>query len=498
MGRKFTRSDPEKRIPPRVLLWLGGITLFSVGAYLVSSGIYCRLGFPLDDTWIHQTYARNLGLHGEWSFLVGTTSGGSTSPLWSILLAIGFRIGLMPYLWTYFLGSVALFGLAVVSELAMRQWESSYRPRFPWVGAALALEWHLIWSAASGMETILFTFLVTVTLLLTISGSTNYFRLGLLIGLSVWVRPDGLTLIGPVVMAILLKRSSWSIHLRAFVKLGLGFGALFAFYLLFNLIVSGTPFPNTFYAKQAEYAELLKVPFILRLGSELFPLIKGIGLILLPGFVFSMIMVLRRKDWGSLAAAIWVFGFITLYAWRLPVTYQYGRYIMPVIPIFLIFGLAGLINLTNRQGSRWQWIITTSWRLVAGGILTAFCILGAFRYAKDVAFIESEMVATAKWVAINIPANDLVAAHDIGALGYFGGHDLVDLAGLVSPELIPYLRNEEWISDYLNGRGVTYLVAFPDWYQKLTSGLEPVYTSGSPYTQEAGGQNMTVFYWPGN
>ena len=489
-------SSPDKRISRHDLLWIAGITLLSVGSYLVFSGIYYRIGFPLDDAWIHQTYARNLGYHGEWSFLPGKISGGSTSPLWSILLAIGFRLGLMPYLWTYFLGAAALGGLALVSELAIRQWEPSYHPKFPWVGAVLALEWHLAWCSGSGMETILFTFLVTVSLLQIISGSTHYFKIGLLIGLSVWVRPDGLTLLGPLVLAILLRRTTWSSRLRALFKVGLGFGVLFTFYLLFNLAVSRTPFPNTFYAKQAEYADLLKTPFALRLGSELFPMVKGIGLILLPGFVYTILTIIRKRDWGSLAVVIWLLGFVILYAWRLPVTYQYGRYTMPAMPIFFLLGLAGLIKLTSRRDSRWRWMLATLWRLVAGGTLAAFWTLGAFRYARDVAFIESEMVATAKWVSVNVPANELVAAHDIGAMGYFGGHDLVDLAGLVSPDLIPYLRNEVWLSDYLTRREVTYLVVFPDWYQQLTNGLEPVYTTGSPYSQEAGGANMTVFRWP--
>jgi len=159
--------------------------------------------------------------------------------------------------------------------------------------------------------------------------------------------------------------------------------------------------------------------------------------------------------------------------------------------------LAGLVEFTMVRGPHWRWIISVTWRLVAGGVIVAFWLLGALHYAQDVAFIESEMVATAKWVSTNVPPNALVAAHDIGALGYFGGHDLVDLAGLVSPEVIPFLRDEDWIAAYLNGRGVTYLVTFPDWYQHLTSGLSPVFTTGAPYAPAFGEQNMGVYRWPG-
>ena len=490
-------SNPESRVSPRAVWALAGIALLSVGLYLAFSGVYYRLGFPLDDAWIHQTYARNLALRCEWSFLPGQPSGGSTAPLWSALLAIGFWLRLAPYIWTYSLGTVALWGLAVLGESTVRRQVSSYRPSFPWVGAALALEWHLVWAAASGMETLLFALLATATLVLIISGSQKYSSLGLLIGLSIWVRPDGVTLLGPAVMMILLMQPSWSKRLRALVNLGVSFGSLLVLYLLFNLIISGTPLPNTFYAKQAEYVDYLKLPFLVRFGSEAFPVLNGMGLILLPGLVLTTISALRRRAWGVLAVEVWFVGFLALYAWRLPVTYQYWRYVIPAMPVFFLLAFAGLVEFTMVRGPHWRWIISVTWRLVAGGVIVAFWLLGALHYAQDVAFIESEMVATAKWVSTNVPPNALVAAHDIGALGYFGGHDLVDLAGLVSPEVIPFLRDEDWIAAYLNGRGVTYLVTFPDWYQHLTSGLSPVFTTGAPYAPAFGEQNMGVYRWPG-
>ena len=491
------QSNPEKRLPPRAVWALAGITLLSVGLYLAYSGVYYHFGFPLDDAWIHQTYARNLAVRGEWSFLPGQSSGGSTAPLWSALLAIGFWLRLAPYIWTYSLGAVALWSLAVLSESAVRRLVTSYRPRFPWVGAALALEWHLVWAAASGMETLLFALLATATLVLIISGSQKYFSLGLLIGLSIWVRPDGLTLLGPAVMMILLMLPSWSKRLRALVNLGMGFGSLFALYLLFNLMISGSPLPNTFYAKQAEYADYLKLPFLVRFGSEAFPVLKGMGIILLPGMLLTLLSAIRRRAWGVLAAAVWFVGFLALYAWRLPVTYQYGRYVMPAMPIFFLLGLAGLLEFISVRGHHWRWIISMSWKLVAGGVLLVFWVLGALHYAQDVAFIESEMVATAKWVSTDLPPNALVAAHDIGALGYFGRHDLIDLAGLVTPELIPFLRDEQRIAAYLNERGVNFLVTFPDWYQNLTSGLSPVYSTDAPYALALGELNMVVYRWPG-
>ena len=66
---------------PALLFALAAIV--SVLGYLGVSARGGPLGFPLDDAWIHQTYARNLGLRAEFSFVPGQPSAGSTSPLWS-------------------------------------------------------------------------------------------------------------------------------------------------------------------------------------------------------------------------------------------------------------------------------------------------------------------------------------------------------------------------------------------------------------------------------
>jgi hypothetical protein len=72
--------------------------------------------------------------------------------------------------------------------------------------------------------------------------------------------------------------------------------------------------------------------------------------------------------------------------------------------------------------------------IISGGIVwLAFLGIGANRYAQDVAIIQTEMVETALWISDNTPPESLIAAHDIGAAGYFANRPLVDLAGLISP-----------------------------------------------------------------
>ena len=64
--------------------------------------------FPLDDSWIHQTYARSLAQTGQWAFLPGQPSAGSTAPLWTLCLAAGYALGVDSLLWSHGLGCVLL------------------------------------------------------------------------------------------------------------------------------------------------------------------------------------------------------------------------------------------------------------------------------------------------------------------------------------------------------------------------------------------------------
>jgi hypothetical protein len=113
----------------------------------------------------------------------------------------------------------------------------------------------------------------------------------------------------------------------------------------------------------------------------------------------------------------------------------------------------------------------------------------------DVAVIESEMVVTAKWASENLPEDAVIAAHDIGALGYFDDHELIDLAGLISPEVIPFIRDEPQLAVFLHERGADYLIAFPDFYPLLTADVEAVFTSGSAITPLFDQPNMAVYPW---
>lgn len=487
--------DFHNPLSKRDMFVLAVATLLAGGVYLAaSSGMY-RIGFPLDDAWIHLTFARNLVQHGEWSFRPGVPSAGSTSPLWTILLAAGFILNLEPYIWTYFLGLFVLWALSLVAEIAARRLVATYTPTTPWVGLFIVVEWHLLWAAMSGMETLLHAFIATVILSALMMNSRRYLTLGLLAGLSVWVRPDGLTLLAPLALAVLLNEKDAPSRLTGLLRVLLGFGGVFLLYLFFNLLIGGAPMPNTFYAKQAEYVDWQNRPIFERLGELCLQLLVGPSFLLLPGVVMWTVRSARLRAWGSLLALTWSLGYMFLYLLRLPF-YQHGRYIMPAMPIFFLTGLLAVVAFASgKTFKRYQWFVVTLWNTGLAAVTLLFIVLGMRAYSEDVALIEQEMVNTAQWAAVNLPPDTIVAAHDIGALGYFDSHALIDLAGLVSPEVIPFIRDEERLASYLDAAGADYLIAFEDLYPKLTLGREVVFVTNGGLAAEKDWSRMTIYRW---
>jgi hypothetical protein len=487
----FAFSKLTNRNTLRLLLILFASSVISLGLYLAVSADYFRVGFPLDDSWIHLTYARNLALNCEWAFIPGQLSAGSTAPLWTILLAFGFLFNLGPYIWTFFLGGLVLFLLAATMEFWARNIIKFNHVAFPVVGLFFVFEWHLAWAAVSGMETILQAFLITIVLIMLAKPLDHPIVLGFLCGLSIWVRPDGLTLLGPVLLTWFMGKK----NLPILLKFSGGFVLIALIYVLFNLGLSGHPFPNTFYAKQAEYLAWQSEPLIKKISLTTLSVLTGPSLLLVPGIIIWLFRSIRLRDWGTISGLIWAIGYILIYAIRLP-PYQHGRYLIPTMPVLYLWGLLGLLQfLQDVDPKRWKKLIKVGWVASLSLVTIGFIWMGARTYARDVAYIETEMVTTAKWAQTNLPPDALIAAHDIGALGYFDTHKLIDLAGLVSPQVIPFMRDEDQIAQYLDLTGVDYFIAFPDLYPELAARSRKVFSSNGEYATQLGGENLSIFQW---
>ena len=152
------------------------------------------------------------------------------------------------------------------------------------------------------------------------------------------------------------------------------------------------------------------------------------------------------------------------------------------MPVFYVLGGAGSYKLVNKMSSsvrsrllRFAWISTIIL------VLVAFWVQGALAYGEDVAIIESEMVTVGHWIADHTPPIFNCYSR-YRSDGYYGNRSMLDLAGLISPEVIPFIRNESHLATYLDRQGADYLVTFPEWYPQLSSLAQPVFQTQANFS----------------
>ena len=141
----------------RARLWLlaGGalVCLAYLAAELTALGGH--LGWPLDDSWIHLQFARNLAAGRGLSYNPGELVTGSTAPLWTALLALLAYLPGDPFAWVQLAGALLyLAGIDAAHRLARELGLTAGLAALAG-GLTLGTGW-LAWSALSGMEVPLF------------------------------------------------------------------------------------------------------------------------------------------------------------------------------------------------------------------------------------------------------------------------------------------------------------------------------------------------------
>jgi hypothetical protein len=530
---------------PDLLILLAAIGLTAV--YVLAAGG----GFPLDDSWIHQTYARNLALTGQWAFIPGVPSTASTSPLYTVVLAAGYMLGVPYALWAHGVGALALGLAGMIGRRLGMTGGALFAPKLRGIGLitglALVFAWHLIWAASSGMETMIFSMLTLALIWLgwrevypgkqregaTDDLSPQGLRLvsalifGVVAGLATLARPEGTLLVGMVGLTLLIAHPRRTLIQMIMwgVVAGIAYLLTLAPYLLFNLSLTGGLLPNTAAAKQAWAAPLLAMPLGWRIEQLLTPLAAGGQLLLVPGMLVFAVLALaphsqnvRTKFAGEmglravgvrlvyLLPLLWGAALILLYALRLPLPFQHGRYVIPALPALIVAGVIGTGWLYQRAlGTMIGRVLARTLVLTAAILFLVF----AFRdgliegYVKDVTIINQEMVTAAHWVAENLPPDELLAIHDIGAVGYFAPRPMLDIAGLVTPEVIPIILDGDALWALMQERGAVYLMAMDDQVPNDDPNdprLCPIFDTEGTIAPVQGGSNVVIYKlsWEGD
>ncbi len=500
-----TSIAPRRSLLPWVLLlgFLACLLYFGAEGSVLSGDF----GFPLDDSWIHLQFAKNLA-HGEGlSYNPGERVTGSTAPLWTALLALLFYLPGSVVLWTKALGlTLHLAGLVAIFKLG-RELDLSEAGAAVATGFAAATSW-LVWSALSGMEVPLFVFLSVGGLVLHLrerrEASRPPLSLGVF-GLAILARPEGALLLVLAVLdrllvtfgrrtveneseeapeapgALVFRPAAWR---PAVFGLALAACALVG-PLLFYKLIGGHFLPTTFSAKGADLHGFLPdlqyataILGILFRAQPWMTLLAGAG-------VLALVECLGTSRDRGLLPALWLIALPLAYSTISPsgrglLAGNFGRYYFPLMPIVIVLGVLGLERAAAALGSRLHFgsgagaslpLRAVLLVLLAWPTLTGFG-QGALVFAQNVANVQDSDVRIARWLAPRLPAAAVLAVNDIGAVKFFLPNRVIDLVGIASPEIRVEAATEmskglDFESAMLlaiERRRPDYVIVFPSWF----------------------------------
>ncbi|HWO72842.1 MAG TPA: hypothetical protein VNN21_04720, partial [Dehalococcoidia bacterium] len=286
---------------------------------------------------------------------------------------------------------------------------------------------------------------------------------GGLAALAILTRPEGAFLLPALLVYEWLRREPGeplpSFGRKAALLAGPGVGVLAAL-SLFALAVTGSFTPGTATAKMHFFQEY---DFFFRdkitiMGEQVGQFLGS----MLPVVILAAVAANRRE--ALLFGLFWL-PVLVMYVLVFPggLGHYFFRYQHPVVP--LLAALAGggawmLLRAAMDNGYVAKALVAAAfvvlavpawqqyenWRTTYGGAV--FDLRGIEAMAQDLNNI--------------IRPDETLAAHDIGAVGYYGRFRVLDIVGLVNPDVIEYNRNRT-LNRYLEGRQPQYLLTFEDW-----------------------------------
>ena len=434
--------------------------LRAVLAVTVAIAFYTALLAPIarfvtDDTYIHLQYAKHVRDGEGLVFNAGERVYGTTSPLWSLGLgALGAvtRLDLLALAKTlsFLFGALAIVSVAVALRRFLDAWVEGHgfaagRAELAWVLALLVFAgdaWHVRWSA-SGMETALAVFLVA-------GGFAAYFARrpwGVqLTGPALWwsfatlARPEAAILLALLALRVVLSRGRPGAKLVRLARVALPAVLVIGPWLVYAATFYGAVVPATLAAKTIPGPRLAVAAALLMQAVRAVAATRGIELVVFAALTIVVLRVVRSRRAEEFVPLAWLLALPLFYAVR--GVAPLSRYLLPAVPLLIAYAWGILLSLAATVRGR------PRRAALALGIVAAISLFNSgFTYSRYVvpqanAFgedVEGTLGALGRWVRTNTPQDAVVAMPDIGAFAYYANRRVVDLAGLVTPEITKLL-----------------------------------------------------------
>lgn len=395
-------------------------------------------GFVPDDTYIHLQYARHLMAGDGLVFNVGERVYASTSPLWSGFLAALGALGLDLV--------AASMGASLVAALAASVAASRLFVRLLPAPAAVAASllfaidvWFVRW-AGSGMETSLAVLLVVLGFERYAAGSPWGVRP---MGPALWwalaglVRPEAWLLTALLGLRVLIedgpvRERARRVALALLPALVTG-GAWSAFAWAYY----GTPLPVTIHAKSIEGQGLSgAAQNVFIMSSELLAS-RPLELLACGAAAVGLLGGRLALDRGHIVPAGWLLGLPLFFlASGIP---GGTRYLVPLTPLLIATGWAAIARLVPER--RRLALVALAASAAGVGVMVTQVVPQANAFRLGMA---QTWIAQGRWFAAHTPPGTRVALRDIGAFAYYSDRPVLDLGGLVTPQMVPLMRVHEY------------------------------------------------------
>jgi len=301
-----------------------------------------------DDAFISFRYARNF-IHGlGLVFNAGERVEGYTNFLWTMILAAGMKLGIDPVSLSIVLG-IACYAATLLLFIYlswMFQRESGFGFIIPLTALALCIHRDFNVYATGGLETAFFTFLVSLSFVLLVRGTsrTSIVIAGSVLSCTMMTRPDGIIFLITATLFLLLTRKE---KIRSLLFLFAPVMVLFVPYWIWRYEYYGYLFPNTYYAKSASlpyYSQGIKYILLYWKTYYILTLLPIVVVFVmreeqLRAKVTSVLDFFRSPERfhssgarGFLLAVLSVV-FWMLYVFRTGGDFMFARFLIPITPI---------------------------------------------------------------------------------------------------------------------------------------------------------------------
>ena len=422
---------------------------------------YFYWDFVYDDTYIYAKYIKNLSNGNGFCFNIGEISYGCTSLLWAFIGTLFTKIFGDPLLVIKWLSYISrLFSILIFYKLSLYLIKDKIYSSLATFSLCIT-PWFLR-DVASGLETNTAIFMILLGCYVRLrekeNNKTGYFSI-VLFAFSFLIRPECILLLFIYFIDVLFIDRSKGFF-KQFFKLALTAIAVILPFQIYAFLTFGSIVPGTIVAKTVVLMSFLKTfkNFITILGSS-----NGLDILIF----FVMIILSIKKEYRiknyirreELFLFIWMISLILTYLFtRTEVRWRYLAIISPLITIFAFGALkhiGGLIKMWFGKYTQMIVLIIVI-LLIIQSIAIQFVTMRQLFLQKD--FVDLAFIG--KWINTNTPKDSIIAVHEIGAIGYYCNRRIIDTAGLVTPEIIPFMKGEngKTVFNYLHLKKANYFV----------------------------------------